>query len=66
MKPHTMLAARMNGLLVRVTAYVETDGVIQYWKTQDPETGAHVDLSSGDKFYVLGALQHSLRMRGAA
>jgi hypothetical protein len=66
MSKHTVTVARMNGDLVAIVAYLESDGVVEYWETNDPDTGAHVDLSSLDKWFVLSGLRRALKQRSAA
>ena len=59
---------RMNGARVKLVFSIAADGAIESWRCEDPTTGAHVDLSTGDAFYAVSAMhQATERMaRGAA
>jgi hypothetical protein len=59
---------RMNGAGVKLVFTIAPDGAIESWRCEDPITGAHVDLSTGDAFYAVSVMhQATERMqRGAA
>jgi hypothetical protein len=59
---------RLNGAMVMLVVTLDADGAIMFWRSEDPATGAHLDMSSPDKWCAVLAMKRAVeRMaRGAA
>ncbi len=61
----TLTFDRLNGDVVALTAWFALDGAIQFWQANNPTTGAHVELSSADKWHAISRLNRAVMARGA-
>jgi hypothetical protein len=64
----TLHHRRLNGAAVMLVVTLAADGAIEFWRSEDPTTGASVELSSQDKWWAVLEIKRAAERvaRGAA